>query len=490
MAHSKLKLFSLALALLMVLSSVAACADNKSASNDIGNAAGDTTVPGSESETRYKAELPAGTDYDGADFNIMVYGESTIVWYDVDFSAKEENSETINDATYQRMRSAEEILKIKIKDHKGGVHGDSSVLKKSVMANNGAFDCAFINTFGAAAISQEGYLMDLNKIEKLDLSQPWWDQNAVKDLSVAHKLFMLTGAIEIIYKKSIGVILFNKQMITDNHLELPYELVTNKTWTIDKLTDMARGVSKDLNGDDKRDKNDQFGFLYYSDVIALGIIGGGVNMVTKDQDDMPELTFFSDRTVDIWEKYTRLFYDKEMSFAANNEDVLKPMFIAGQALFDFNEFHAIEQLRQMNTDFGILPIPLYDEKQENYYHTINPHVGSMLVVPTDCPDFARVGYTLDTLGAESKNILTPAYYDLYLKTKGARDDASEATIDLVLSTLRYDLGYMYNWGTLADFTLQLVNNKKTDLASSYNKIEKTIQKSMDKAVANYIKLDQ
>jgi ABC-type sugar transport system, periplasmic component len=489
MSSPKMKTLSFLLALLIPLSSIVACANTPTKTAETTAETSETTAQESETQTVYKADIPEGTDYQGKDFNIMVFGETTIVWYDVDFASDEENGETINDATYQRMRAAEEILNIKVNDIKGGAFGDSSVLKASVMANDGAYDCGFVNMFGAATISQGGYVMDLNKIQTLDLTQPWWDQNAVKDLSIAHKLFMVTGDIEIMYKKSIGIILFNKKMINDYSLELPYDLVANKTWTIDKLIEMAKGTSKDLNGDSVRDKNDQFGFLYYSDVIALGIIGGGVNMVTKDENDLPTLTFFSDRTVGIWEKYTSLFYDTDLSYSDNNEDVLKPMFIAGQALFDFNEFHAVEQLRQMDTDFGILPIPLYEEGQESYYHTINPHVGSVLVVPVDCPDLERVGYALDVLGAESKNILTPAYYDLYLKTKGARDDASEASIDLILSTLRYDLGYMYNWGTLADFTLQLVNNKKTDLASAYNKIEKSIQKNIDKAVEKYEEIE-
>lgn len=164
------------------------------------------------------------------------------------------------------------------------------------------------------------------------------------------------------------------------------------------------------------------------------------------------------------------------------------MFISNQALFDFNEFHAIEQLRQMDTDFGILPIPLLDSSQESYYHTINPYVGSVLCVPIDNSDLDRTGYILDALGAESKNELTPAYYEVYLKTKGARDDDSEAIIDLVLGTLKYDLGYMYNWGNIGSFTLDTVNAKSSDLSSKYEKIEKTVEKELAKAVLAYQEL--
>lgn len=95
---------------------------------------------------------------------------------------------------------------------------------------------------------------------------------------------------------------------------------------------------------------------------------------------------------------------------------------------------------------------------------------------------------LDVLGAESKNILTPAYYEVYLKSKGARDDESEAIIDLVLATVRYDLGYMYNWGNIGSFMLDMVKVYNTDLASSYSRIEKSAQRQLDKAIEKYQEL--
>lgn len=486
------RLLALLLAALTFISLFTACAGNTDRqTNGTATSADAITDAVNDAGTEkivYKADIPEGTDYSGYEFKIHTYGVTDVVWFDVDFCAEEENGDILNDAAYRRMRSVEEMLNVKIADYPTGYFGDATDLKKSVMAQASAYDIAFVNMRSAASISQSGYCVNLKSMDTLATDAAWWDQNAVSDLSIDGKLYMITGDIETMYKKSIGVILFNKQFIDDYNLDDPYQLVKDNEWTIDRMSEMAKGVSKDLDGNNVYDKNDQYGFLYYSDVIALGIIGGGVNFVTKDNEDLPALTFYSDRTVSIFEKYTSLFYNKGTSYIDNNEDVLKPMFISNQALFDFNEFHAIEQLRQMDTDFGILPIPLLDSSQESYYHTINPYVGSVLCVPIDNSDLDRTGYILDALGAESKNELTPAYYEVYLKTKGARDDDSEAIIDLVLGTLKYDLGYMYNWGNIGSFTLDTVNAKSSDLSSKYGKIEKTVEKELAKAVLAYQEL--
>ena len=486
-----------AAALLAVLTAgsvlLASCGEASSAPADTEPVEVLETEPVIETETEivYRADLPENLDYGGAAFNIYTYDDANSTWYDVDFAATGENGELLNDATFRRMVEVEQLLNIDIVPNPGPTNG--SKLKKTVAAGDGAFDIAFVQTRDAASIAQAGYLLDLKNIDTLDLSQPWWDQNAVADLSIGGRLFMVTGDLSIMYKKTIGVLLVNKPLLNENDLENPYELVQNKKWTIDKFIEMGKTVSADLNGDGKFDKEDKYGLLFYRDMIALGLIGAGVQFCSKDADDYPVDTFYTDRTQAAWEKYTELMFDPQLALSWSkigvpNEDIMA-MFQNNQGLFNFNEFHSIESMRQMNADFGILPVPLFEEAQDSYHHIINPYVAAMLLVPKDCPDTERVGYVLDALGASSKNILTPAYYDQYLKTKGARDDDSEAMLDIIFSTLHYDTGYLYDFGTIGAFTLTMVDAYKPDLASAYAKISDKVKTAIDKMVTAYREID-
>ncbi len=476
-----------ALLTVTVLCTLAACVTSDPGSEETKPVdPSNTEAPGT---TSYKPKnVPEGTNYDGREFTVMTFGETTVVWFDVDWNATEENGEDINDGVYKRTARVEDQLGIVVVPELGGVHGDGGTLKTHVMANDGLYDIAFVNVRSAGTLSQDECLYDLFTVPELEIEADWWDQNCVKDMSIYNMLFMLTGDIEIMYKKSIGVTLFNKEMLRDNQLPNPYEMVQNKEWTIDQIGIMGSVVSSDVNNDDKWTKDDTYGFLYYSDVSALGVIGAESSFCTKDEDDIPEISFMNDRTVDALDMWFDIMFDETLSYSDNNEDVLKPMFINNQALFDFNEFHAVEQLRQMETNFGILPIPMLDDSQENYWHTINPHVGSVMVIPYDNEDLEFTAWVTDSLGAASKNILTPKYYDAYLKWKNTRDDESKEIIDLILATVRYDIGYMYDFGGLSDLTLGMCSRKSRNVASDFAAIEDKAEKALFDAVDKYIML--
>ena len=92
---------------------------------------------------------------------------------------------------------------------------------------------------------------------------------------------------------------------------------------------------------------------------------------------------------------------------------------------------------------------------------------------------------LDALGAESKNVLTPAYYDQYLKSKGTRDNDSEEMLDIIFDSMTYDIGYLYNFGELGGMVLGMVNGYQTDLASRYAKYESKAVKAIEKMVTAF-----
>ena len=491
------KTIALILALLMFVAFSACGGDTKTApdvgTQDIEN----TAAPegGEDVQTGYSANIPDDTDYQGRAFTVYAYdpyGESNITWYDADFSATEENGEILNDAVYQRMVFVEEKYNVDVISAQISGSGSFAKLKKSVTAGDGAYDIAFLNSRDGATAAQGGYLINLAAINNMQLDQPWWDQNSVKEMSYMNQLYLITGDIGTMYKKSIGVLLFNKQMTSSYGLDSPYELVSSNTWTIDKFVDMSITVSEDLNGDGKMDQSDKFGLLYYCDFMALGLIGADIKFTTKNADDIPELTFMSDKTVSAFEKYTKILFDPNLSLSWSkigvpNEDLMA-MFSNNQGLFQFNEFHSITHMRTMDADFGILPVPLYDEAQSRYYHTINPHVAAMFCIAKDVKDIDFSVNIANALAAESKNVLTPAYNEVYLKYKGARDNESEAILDLVFSTLRYDLGYLNNWGNIGGFTLSMTNAYQSDLTSRYAKLESKVITAKEKATSNYEEL--
>ena len=446
----------------------------------------ETQENSTETETRYTAKIPEGTDLGGKPFRIMVYNEDNPVWYDVDFNAVEETGETINDAVFQRTRAAEEQLHFKLERYPVADYGKTA-LSTSVQAADDAYDAGFVYTRGVFPLAEEGMLLDMNEVPGLQLDAPWWDQNERTQLSVAGKLFMLTGDISIMYRKSLRVVYYNKALAADYDVVNPYELIDNGRWTLEAFLSMCRNVSKDLDGDGKMGAADQYGLVYSVDTITLGLVASDVKFADKDADDLPVLSLYNTRTMDVWNKYTSILFDTSIAANCTHENWNgTDMFAQNLGLFACIELHNTEKLRGMVSDFGILPMPKYDEAQKDYHVTINPHCAAMLVIPVTNSDPAKTALVLDVLGAESKNTLTPAYYDVYLKGKSARDDESQVSLDIIFNSIRYDIGYCYDWAGYASLPLRLITDLNPNFVSEYEKIAKDAEAQMQTTIDSFL----
>lgn len=356
----------------------------------------------------------------------------------------------------------------------------------AITSGEDLYDIANVNCLLSFMLAENGHAVELNTMDTLDMTAPWWDANCVADLSVNHKNFCLTGDIGTMYKRSISTVLFNKQIFAQ-HTEFPnvYDLVRDQQWTLDRMYTMSSVVADDLDGNGVRDLNDQYGLVYFATMASTLPIAGGVRYATKNGDDVPEMTLYSERCVNLLNKSAQLLYDKTLSYNvnANNQaySVMDDIFMSNRALFYYGELHSAEDMRGMDSDFGILPMPKYDEAQDGYHHTINANVAAVLVVPMSNLKLDMTGYVLDTLGAESKNVLTPAYYELNLQGQISKDVESTISLDIIISTLRYDIGYLAV--RPAGAMMRTLNTSySTDLASAYKRQMSTINKTLETLV--------
>jgi hypothetical protein len=137
----------------------------------------------------------------------------------------------------------------------------------------------------------------------------------------------------------------------------------------------------------------------------------------------------------------------------------------------------------MDTDFGVLPLPLFSEDQERYYNSSASWTSAFYTIPNNAFDdegFARTGYILQALAYESLYTLTPAYYEITLKGKTTRDEESSAMLDLIFSTRSYDYGWYFEIGEYNEGIMNLLRSYSTNVASMYEKGLKNAEKLLDK----------
>jgi hypothetical protein len=138
----------------------------------------------------------------------------------------------------------------------------------------------------------------------------------------------------------------------------------------------------------------------------------------------------------------------------------------------------------METDFGIIPQPKYDEAQAEYITFVNP-AGSGLTIPVTVGDIERCGVVLEAMASESYRHLTPAYYNTALQQKYTRDNESAEMLDLLLQNRVYDLAMIYRWGSINTAYRNLADKNQTDLSSMIAKYESKVLSGIDKFLSAF-----
>ena len=488
------KLISLALILSAVMGA-AACADGSGAVSDTSSEAQTASSEETESETVIEPDLP-DVKYDGAEFSILISSNDEAGVVKNDFDADELNGEVINDARFTRNLVVEDEYDVDIVDYPvaAGNNGVGlSTIKKSVAAADYSYDAAMMAGYDTCALASSGYLDDLNSLNYIDLSKPWWDQKANSDLAISGKMYYTTGDISTADNDATYAILFNKKLVTDYKLPDYYALVNNGTWTIDQFCESVVQVHSDLDGNGEYDTSDLYGALLWDDTM-MGIVNAtGDKCCTVDSDGQIELTLNTERVVGMIEKYFSVAFDKSVCHTYQRKNwngvAAVNMFSSNQALFFMRLLLDVASLRNMEADFGILPYPKYDESQESYYNTVGSWHSVFICAPKVQEDADRTGVLLEALAAESMKTLTPAYYDISLKGKYTRDDESSEMLDIILATRTFDLGWYYQVGGYNEQVMNLLRNFKPDFSSVYAKLEKTAIKAVDKLNAAFSEIE-
>jgi len=153
------------------------------------------------------------------------------------------------------------------------------------------------------------------------------------------------------------------------------------------------------------------------------------------------------------------------------------------------------KMREMESDYGILVYPKYDEYQEKYQTCAHDNY-SLFCVPITVPgsSLEMIGAVTEALAAESYRNVTPAYFDVVLKGKLARDPESGLMLDLLVENMIFDPAAIYS-GDLGDIgwtyrQLYDGHNAGTsaDIASWFAKRQKLYNKAFEKFNKNFAEI--
>ncbi len=472
------RLLVLLLAALMLASLLAGCADT-------GDTPEDTTAAEEQTNVLDNLNVP-DKKYDGKEF--MFLTRDAAEWTTVDIYAAEQTTDPIVDAVYRRNDMIQTKYDFKILETQ--VQDPLAAVEKDVKGGAGEFDAIVQKLGQCATIATKNYLHNLKDVPYMDFDQSWWDQKALEGLSIGNKVYFATGDLLTSDNDGTFIVMFNKDIAEDNGLENIYELVNNKEWTFQKMYDMAKVAVKDLNGNSKMEHDqDVLGTATTTNSSYCMMYAAGIVITAKNENDIPEYVLDVERAVDAIPLSYSIIGDKNMALnmntAGGSTDVVengKTCFGNGHALFFQECMQCVIRLRSYDVEFGVVPFPMYNEEQGQYYSHMN-EVGGMVSVPTSVvgDDLEQIGAVIETMAAYSVDTLTPAYYEISLISKSTRDEESRPMIDLILANRIYDLGYVFDsaWGGYVYKIAEKFMDGKTNVASTKpNNFKKQMNKTL------------
>ena len=495
----------LAVLLLVISVILFSCAQDKNTGSDTdnppvdkdGDNAGDNgsdSEPGQDNNEISDELEPA--DYNGADFRILYRnGCSRGNWaeYDVhkiEIATEAENGDIINDSLYKRNKIVEDRFNVNIVGipypfSSTGEEQVAAYAKKCILGGADDFDMVVSWSTQIANIAAEGLFIDWNTIPNINTSKPWWITDAMNAFTIKGRTYLAMN--DIIFSGVVGeasFIMFNKELIANFGLKSPYIMVEENKWTIDVLDSIVKECYVDTNGDGIRDMNNTYGFTSDAWGSAYAWMwAGGAHVTAKDADGLPYYDLYSERNSNLLDKVYNLFYNNVGSAIRSNKDTIKfggenqaYLFSLGNTLFLSERVGILctPDYRNAPFDFGIIPMPKYDENQEKYLTMINEHA-SVMAVPKFNGNLEMTGKIVEALAAESDKTLVPAYYEVALKTKYSRDEESVRMLDLIFDGVVYDFGLLYAIPTFDIYQTLLLAGKGGDTFAS------TVEKNQAKA---------
>ena len=464
---------TLPLSLLLLLQPVLfACSEAADTAVESTDAAAATT-PVETDRSEISDNLP-DVDYEGAEFNILCRTE-----WAYEFSVEEQTGDLVSDAIYERNSKVEDRFNVdlvysEVDGSWGAQNTFLNTLNNSILAGDGAYDLVAGYQAYMITPAMEGYFLNILDLDYIDASAPWWSKQCNDSITVNGKLYLTTGDIAISLWENIYVMFFNKQLAEEYNFPDLYELVESGEWTYDKLNEISSMVGRDLDGNGVYNDSDLYGFATASNNHArLWQVAFELPITTLNDDGFMEMSLNCERTQEALIKLVDLYKQSTTykSFEALDEpgQFSEPtMFIENRALIVTAFLGAAEMLRDMDTDFGIIPYPKYDENQTEYRTTAHNST-SMICFPKTVVDVDMSAIIAEAMCAESYRSVIPKYYEVSLKTKISRDEQSERMIDLIRDSLIFDFGWVHSvpMDSVGTLLAGLITSGSTDFASKY-----------------------
>jgi ABC-type glycerol-3-phosphate transport system substrate-binding protein len=391
------------------------------------------------------------------------------------------SGDPVNDAIFNRNSFVENQLGISITVNDMGYNEIVNTVLKLYNAGDNEYDIVYDEAWAIASLAKQGCFIPVGDCpDALNTSMTWWSENALESLTIGNKLYMLMGDMNLMFMESAWAVSFNKGILRDRGYTDLYGLVDSGKWTMEKMSEIMTAAATDLNGNGM-DSGDIWGAVTYYGVVNPLIKSSGLYLVTRDANSLPVYLGADEKLFDVYNKIVKMFYDNDSVVYNNKVSLTCPgltdwpsLFYNGNSAFMLEVMGGIRKLRSYDIDFGIVPMPKYDESQDSYI-TLTAHYAAGLAIPSQNPDLVRTCTIIENLGAYSYKWLRGAYYEKTLEGKVANDTESAKMLNIIYQNPVFELDLIYSF-QISETIKNSAIDKSTNLKSALEAKKKVIDR--------------
>ncbi len=448
---------------------------------------------------RIPLELPesAYAGYDGATYNILEWacggqenaGESWIPWEEGDVDQLDGGM--LTQAVFDRNAWVEQEFSVNITKEYASVEVAPSHItrmRENAQTTSNAYQLVTQRSRNLITMVQEELMYDMNQLDGtiLHTDQPWWVQNSVESYTLGDKLYVACTELLLRDKGATAALYFNQTMAAEyDGLPNFFELVDNMEWTFDAMIEACVVVSHSADGDDLMNSgNDIWGMIGGDDPVFFLYAATGRQFAHIDGGGYLEYDFGYDPTsiTVMKEIYENVMYSDWYLNTATDGSILDAyegsVFVDGQALFAGGMVKSLNEYKEMEDLYGILPYPKYDLDQEGYNSLVWIHHDSVLGIPYHIDDAEMSAVILEAMSWESYYRVYPTFYETILLDRSAKDEDSKRMLKLVFETRIYDPGQY--WDTVTGLQhgqglLRLTARESSDIASVWAEFQGAVE---------------
>ena len=340
-------------------------------------------------------------------------------------------------------------------------------------------DIVMLNAKNTMLLAQNGYIFDVNTLPNLNLEASYWDQRIQTEYKIGNSLFCLEGDFNFADDFATYVTIYNDTLYNNygfyEKYGTPYDLARQGKWTYEKMGLMIADLAED-NGDGEWDENDKWGMLAETPMPYYFFLGSGMKLMSNKNGEL--VVNLNDdtgwmRMYEIIEDMTALCLSPDTLVAERLDvggalwDVVSDIFKYDRALFRTTSLSAVNRLIDMKSNYGIMPIPAYEESSEAdaaYYCWLQAGLHYPMSFPITIKDVDKTSNIAEILSYVSRygaDSLYTAFYDLLSYARLCRTANDVEMLKLVFANKTFDIDDALQISKMHDVVRKALLNDST-----------------------------